>query len=295
MVYSGVVYNIPAVIWLLESYPRSPPSVILTPTRDMVIERNHPCVDRSGHVSVPYLQNWIYPSSNLVELVRNLSRAFGQRPPLYTRPDNANSAISPPISTPPTTRIYPQTPQRRPTEDPSEVYRRNAVNKILELVQSDIASLQKSREREVENLFANQATLKRRSEEIAFGLREMMDEKEGLEQLLQLSVINSDLLGNWVRENSGKVKEEVNIDDIFEPCDGLSGQLLECTAADMAVEDTLYSLDRSAQEGAIPFDAYLKNVRALCREQFFHRVVAVRVKATQVQSQITSMANRARR
>ncbi|XP_078427748.1 protein ELC-like [Wolffia australiana] len=286
ILFGGVVYNIPAVIWLLESYPRSPPSVFLTPTRDMVIQRNHPYVDRSGHVNVAYLQNWIYPSSNLVDLVRLLSRLFGQHPPLYTRRDNPNP---PPPSDPTPPRI------RRPTEDPAEVYRRNAVAKLLETIHGDIAALRKSREQEVEDLFSKQAALRRRAEELAAGLREMQEEKEGLEQMLQIGVINSDLLGDWVGENLDKVKGDGgSVDEVFEPCDALSRQLVECTAADMAAEDTLYSLDKAVQEGVIPFDAYLKNVRALSREQFFHRAMAMKVRASQVQSQVSAMATRAR-
>ncbi|KAG1367860.1 hypothetical protein COCNU_14G003280 [Cocos nucifera] len=93
IVYQGAVYNIPAVIWLLEPYPRSPPAVFLTPTRDMVVKPGHPHVDRSGSVLVPYLRSWVFPSSNLVDLVRSLSHLFGLDPPLYTR-QNPNKSTA---------------------------------------------------------------------------------------------------------------------------------------------------------------------------------------------------------
>uniref|UniRef100_A0A1D1XJ06 Protein ELC n=1 Tax=Anthurium amnicola TaxID=1678845 RepID=A0A1D1XJ06_9ARAE len=318
ILYAGVVYNIPAVVWLLEPYPRSPPSVFLTPTRDMVIKRGHPHVDRSGHVSAPYLRNWVYPSSNLVDLVRTLSHIFGQDPPLYSRenpvpvPDPSPHSQPTPSPSPqqPPSRIYSppyggggggggggrlsQSPQYPRTDDPAEVYRKNIINRILETTHAEIVSLRKNRELEMEGLFATQAALRRREEELSRGLRGMQEEKEGLEQQLQLVLMNTDVLEGWVRDNEGKKRrDEVDVDQVFEPCDPLSRQLMECTAADLAVEDTVYSLDKAVQEGAIPFDMYLKNIRALSREQFFHRAISAKVRAAQVQAQAGSMAARA--
>ncbi|MQL93347.1 hypothetical protein Taro_025996 [Colocasia esculenta] len=329
IVYAGVVYNIPAVMWLLESYPRSAPSVFLTPTRDMIIKPGHPHVDRSGHVSVPYLRNWVYPSSNLVDLVRTLSHVFGQDPPLYTRENSNPNPIPTPTPTPdpsypprsrpspspspsatsqhlPPSRMYsqvapyavggrlPQSPQHRPMDDPADVYRKNAINKILEMVHADTFALRKSREVEMEGLFGTQAVLRRRDDELSSGLREMQDEKEALEQQLQLVLMNTDVLEGWMRENQGKKRmDEIHVDEIFELSDPLSKQLTECTAADLAVEDTIYSLDKAVQEGAVPFDMYLKNIRILSREQFFHRATATKVRAAQVQAQVTNMAARA--
>ncbi|KAI6702861.1 hypothetical protein NL676_011997 [Syzygium grande] len=97
MPFQGVTYNIPVVLWLMESYPRHPPCVYVNPTRDMVIKRPHPHVNPSGLVSFLYLQNWVYPSSNLVDLVRNLSLVFARDPPLYSqrRPAPAPAPPSP--------------------------------------------------------------------------------------------------------------------------------------------------------------------------------------------------------
>lgn len=322
ILYAGVVYNIPAAIWLLENYPRSPPSVFLLPTRDMVVKRNHPYVDQSGHVSVPYLGNWIFPSSNLVDLVRTLSHLFGQEPPLFTREKpnpNPNPIPNPPHPPPPSSsassssspspsRIFSQvappyggaggrlhqSPQRRPAEDPAEVYRRNAVNRILEVVHADMVALRKAREVETEELVAAQGVLRRREEELRRGLREMQGEKEGLEQQLQVMLMNADVLEQWLRENEGKRKgHEVDAEELFEPCDPLSKQLIECTAADLAAEDAIYSLDTAVRDGAIPLDLYLKNIRALSREQFFHRATSKRARAAKVEAQISGMAARA--
>lgn len=181
------------------------------------------------------------------------------------------------------------------TDDPTEVFKRNAVNKIVESCHSDIGALRKRREEEMEGWFSAQAVLRQREEQLGRGVREMQDEKEGLEQQLQMVLMNTDVLEGWLRENEEKLlnSRNVDIDDAFQPCDVLSKQMIECTASDLAIEDVIYALDKAVQEGSIPFDQYLRNVRSLSREQFFHRATTSKVRAAQMQAQVNSMAARA--
>ena len=191
----------------------------------------------------------------------------------------------------------PPQPPTSQADDAAEVYKRNAVNKLVEMVHGDIIGMRKAREDEMEGLFSAQAVLRRREEAINKGLKEMLDEKEGLEQQLQVVLMNTDVLDGWVRDNEGKTKNlgknNVDVDEALHCVDMLSKQMLDCTAADLAIEDVVYSLDKAVQEGAVPFDQYLRNVRLLSREQFFHRAIAAKVRAAQMQAQIASMAARA--
>ncbi|RWW05642.1 hypothetical protein GW17_00031076 [Ensete ventricosum] len=316
IVYRGAAYNLPAAVWLLEPYPRRPPAVFLSPTRDMLVKPGHPLVEPSGLVraaAVPYLATWVFPASNLVDLVRSLSHLFGLDPPLYSRPvttvhhpnppppppnSNPDPVPSPSSSSPLQSRIYSSLPSPygrfppsaqihqpvRPTEDSAEAFRRNAVAKILENVHRDAAGLRRAQDAEMEAILSVQVNLRGRGEELVRGLREMVEEKEGLEQQLQLVLMNTDVLESWARETEGKRsgRDVVDADEVFEPADGLSRQILECTAAELGVEDTIYSLDKAVQEGAITFESYLKSVRALCREQFFHRATIAKARAAHV-------------
>lgn len=181
-------------------------------------------------------------------------------------------------------------------DDPSEVFRKNAVSKLVDTVHIDIMGLRKMREGEMEGLFNLQAVLRQRAEQLGKGLKEMQDEKEGLEQQLQMVLMNSDVMEAWLRDNEGKLgklRGNIDVDEVFEPCDVLSQQMLECAASDLAIEDAIYALDKAAQEGAIPFDQYLRNVRLLSREQFFQRATGSKVRAAQMQAQVASMASRA--
>ncbi|CAA0809435.1 Protein ELC [Striga hermonthica] len=319
MSFQGVTYNIPVIIWLMESYPRHAPLVFVNPTRDMIIKRPHPFVSPNGVVSIPYIHAWVFPASNLVELARNLSHFFARDPPLYSqrKPSNPSPNPTPNLNpsfsslnssvgsatprpvTPP--RDYPPTPTPPPPygsgrimEDPAEVFKKNAINKLVENLNGDIWEMRKAREGEMEGFFGAQAVLRKREEDLRKGLKEMQDEKEALEQQLQMVLMNTDIMEGWLRENEGKTGSgDVDVDEAFQPCDALSKQMLDCTASDLAVEDAVYALDKAVQEGAIPFDQYLRNVRLLSREQFFHRATASKVRAIQMQAQVASMASRA--
>ncbi|XP_047943807.1 protein ELC-like [Salvia hispanica] len=319
MSFQGVTYNIPVLIWLMESYPRHAPLVFVNPTRDMIIKRPHPFVSPNGVVSIPYLHSWLFPSSNLLELTRNLAHFFARDPPLYSqrKPSNPNPNPTPtPTPSPNLNPAYasvnssPAIPPREyspsPTppppygsgrmEDPAEVYKKNAINKLVADLNGDIREMRKGSEGQMEGAFGAQAVLRRREEELRKGVKEMQDEKEALEQQLQMVLMNTDVLEGWLRDNQGKLDgnkaDHVDLDEAFEPCDVLSKQMLDCTASDMAVEDTIYALDKAVQEGAIPFDQYLRSVRLLSREQFFHRATATKVRAVQMQAQVASMASR---
>ncbi|KAF5193171.1 Elc-like protein [Thalictrum thalictroides] len=332
MIYQNVTYNIPVVIWLMETYPRHPPCVYVVPTRDMIIKRPHAHVNPSGFCSIPYLHSWVYPSSNLVDLVRNLSHLFGLDPPLYTRQSRVNPSVNENVnssgvvlshshsssdlgSSRPSTGIpprvysslsspysgrFPPSPQRQSsmsgTDDPHEVYRKNAINKLLDTFHRDISTMRKEREVEVEGWFSVQGVLRQREDQLLKGVREMQGEKEGLEQQLQMVLMNADILEVWLGENERKAEMtngNVNVDDVFQPSDALSKQMLDCTASDLAIEDSIYSLDKAVQEGSIPFDQYLKSIRMLSREQFFHRALLTKVRAAQMQAHVMSMAARA--
>ncbi|KAG2655238.1 protein ELC-like [Panicum virgatum] len=310
--HAGASYNLPAVIWLPEPYPRSPPLVFLSPTRDMVIKPHHPLVDRSGLVAnAPYLRSWVFPSSNLVDLVRSLSHLFGLDPPLFTRnppppaaaptPTNPSPQPPPPRVSPspsPSYRLggFPASPQLAPrpppTEDPAEVFKRNAVVKLVDMAYADAAALRTAREAEVDALFTVQAELRHRGDLVAQGVRKMGEEKEALERRLQDVMMATDVVEAWVTENTRRGNTQAS-EDAIQPADVLSRQMIECTAADLALEDTIYALDKAIQEGSVPFDGYLRSVRALSRKQFFHRALSAKVHTAQQQAKVASMAARA--
>lgn len=65
---------------------------------------------------------------------------------------------------------------------------------------------------------------------------------------------------------------EVDPDTAIVAADPLCQQALECQAEDMAIEDTLYALERALTDGHLPSDTYLKQASPLLqlyRYKFF--------------------------
>lgn len=54
--------------------------------------------------------------------------------------------------------------------------------------------------------------------------------------------------------------DEIDPESVIVPADALCAQALEAQAEDMALEDTLYALDKALQQGVVDHDAYLKQV-----------------------------------
>lgn len=242
IVHAGASYDLPAVVWLPERYPRCPPLVFLSPARGTVLGTDHPLVDRSGLVvaaAAPYLRSWAFPSSNLRDLVRSLCHTFGIDPPLL----------------------------------PAEVaYGREA---LAAMACADVAALSAASEAEMDALFTVQAELRGRGEAAGRVVRRAGEEVDALERRLQDVTVAAYALEAWVAGNRTTVAThgDTQAGAAVQPADALSVQRLECAAMDLALEDTMYALDEAVQRGSMPFSGYLRSVRALAREQFFQRAL----------------------
>lgn len=84
VMYEGRTYNFPIQLWLIDSFPFTPPICFLRPTSNMVIrEGKH--VDAKGRIHLPGLHNWDYPKSSVVGLIREMIVKFQEDPPLSSR------------------------------------------------------------------------------------------------------------------------------------------------------------------------------------------------------------------
>nr|XP_009480397.1 PREDICTED: tumor susceptibility gene 101 protein [Pelecanus crispus] len=107
--YRGNTYNIPICLWLLDTYPFNPPICFVKPTSSMTIKTGKH-VDANGKIYLPYLHEWKYPKSDLLELIQVMIVVFGEEPPVFSRP-TASSSYPPYQATgPPTTSYVPGIP-----------------------------------------------------------------------------------------------------------------------------------------------------------------------------------------
>uniref|UniRef100_A0A8C4ED98 UEV and lactate/malate dehyrogenase domains n=1 Tax=Dicentrarchus labrax TaxID=13489 RepID=A0A8C4ED98_DICLA len=87
--YEGRTYNFPIQLWLMDSFPFTPPICLLRPTANMVIrEGKH--VDAGGRLYLPGLHNWDYPKSSVVGLLTEMIAKFEEEPPLSSKTTGDN-------------------------------------------------------------------------------------------------------------------------------------------------------------------------------------------------------------
>uniref|UniRef100_A0A3Q1F040 UEV and lactate/malate dehyrogenase domains n=1 Tax=Acanthochromis polyacanthus TaxID=80966 RepID=A0A3Q1F040_9TELE len=82
--YEGRSYNFPVQLWLMDSFPFTPPICLLKPTPNMAIrEGKH--VDARGRIYLPGLHNWDHPKSSVVGLLTEMIAKFEEDPPLSSK------------------------------------------------------------------------------------------------------------------------------------------------------------------------------------------------------------------
>jgi ESCRT-I complex subunit TSG101 len=86
--FNGNVYHLPFALYLVDTFPTSPPLAYVEPTADMAIAEKHPHVDYSGRVYLPYLHGWDpRKGSSLLGVAQAMIGVFEKQPPLYARPN----------------------------------------------------------------------------------------------------------------------------------------------------------------------------------------------------------------
>lgn len=83
--YQGQSYNLPIQLWLLDSFPFTPPMCFLRPTANMVI-RDGKHVDTKGRIHLPALSTWDHPRSTVTALLEEMISKFEEDPPLAMKP-----------------------------------------------------------------------------------------------------------------------------------------------------------------------------------------------------------------
>lgn len=164
----------------------------------------------------------------------------------------------------------------------STAFRNAALAALTKRLQSSVAAGTSAAGSELDSLFNIQAQLTQRGEEVQRGVSALQREREALEAGVLDMAGKTVALDRWLADNEAKIPAgEVDADTAIVAADPLCQQALECQAEDMAIEDTLYALERALTDGHLPADTYLKQVRSLCRKQFFVRALGMKVATRQ--------------
>ncbi|XP_052169979.1 protein ELC-like [Diospyros lotus] len=250
---------VPITIWLHENYPKLAPIVFVSSNSTYRIQNDHPFVDPSGATTSPYLQSWSHPRSNLSGLVHNLINLFS-----LIHPFSISS--------------YPSV-----SSHPSVFSKMEAMDRLSYYLHSDMAAMKAAIEEELEGLSSLQSEMIKRVDMASSLVMALEHEESSLKRRVMQLREQADVLTNWLRVNDhhhhhhhqvNVLGDDDEMEDPFEVVDEKSKLVLDCFAADCALEDVFYELDKAVEQGAVSFEMYIKQVRALAREQFFHRVKA---------------------
>ncbi|XP_017251982.1 protein ELC [Daucus carota subsp. sativus] len=241
-------------IWLHEDYPNTPPIVFVSSNLGSQIQQDHPFVDPSGSTLTPYLQTWLSPPCNLLDLVRNFVKLFS-----LVHPFNNSSTFA--------------------SIEPSLVSRRQAMDRLSCGLHYDMMALRTESENDIEYLSTIQAEMVKRVDVTKYMIVKLEAEKRNLKKKVKEMTEEADVVMNWIKAHDHDNISANNIEDVFETADDESQVVLECAAADLAIEDLMYALDKAVEEEVMSFDLYIKQVRSLAREQFFHRAKLVKLNA----------------
>ncbi|XP_057460552.1 protein ELC-like [Actinidia eriantha] len=243
-------------IWLHQNYPHIAPIVFVSHTSTCPIHRDHPFVDPdSGATTSPYLLSWLYPRSNLLDLVQNLVNLFS-----HNHPFAYNSAFS----------------------SLSHPSKREALDRLSCMLHYDMVALRAETEEEIEGLSALQVEMVKRVDIATSMILGLEHEKLNLKRRAMDLTDEADVLMNWLRVHNTKSGGEEIEEDAFEAVDKESSVMLDCLAADMGLEDLIYALDKAVERGVVDFDVYISQVRKLAREQFVHRALVVKLKGSEM-------------
>ncbi|GJT70917.1 ELC-like protein [Tanacetum coccineum] len=246
-------------IWIHEHYPNMAPIVQVTLDPANPIRPNHPFVDLSGVTNSSYLQTWDPFGYDLLGLVYNLVKIFTLDHPFYV--------VNVPSSS-----------------HPSYMSKMECMDHLWCRLHYDMIALREYTNDEVEKLSILQEEMKTRvniTGDIISGLyREKADLKQNVEELTD----EADMLINWLMVNKVNLSIAMggNAEDAFECANEDSQLVMDLLAEDKALEDVMYALDKALQNGAVSYEAYLKQVRSLARDQFFVRAKLKKLKGPHI-------------
>lgn len=239
-----------------------PPMVYVLSDSTSPIHQDHPFVHSSGATSSPYLQTWAFPRCHLTELVHNLVKIFSRDHPFVYSPAASFT-------------------------HPSLVSKMEALDRLSGMLHYDTIVLQAQTEEEMEDFSNLQSEMVKRDDTITSMIMGLEHERMNLKHRAMNLMNQADVLVNWLRVNDAKslvtkLEGEMDDDDAFEAGDEDSKLLIEFLAADSAIEDSMYALDKAVEHGVVSFDAYLRQVRMLAREQFFLRSKLVKLRGPSI-------------
>nr|DAD19703.1 TPA_asm: hypothetical protein HUJ06_021166 [Nelumbo nucifera] len=243
---------VPLTIWVHQNYPSAPPIVFLSPTSDNPVLGYHPFVDSSGFTTLPYLETWLYPRSNLSDLAHNLVLLFSHHHPFS----------------------FPSASAMRRFTNPCLASKEEAIDRLFGALHCDVVSKRAQLDEDIQGLLRLQDRLQDRAKITTTILEGAEHEKTSLERRLAEVTEEVDKLEDWLKVHGSNFDVSTEVDDdmgAFQATDLESASRLNFMVKDKAIEDVLYALDEALMEEVVSSEQYIRQVRSLAKNQFYYR------------------------
>ncbi|CAF0955397.1 unnamed protein product [Rotaria sordida] len=285
--YKGNRYNIPIEIWFQQDHPHIPPLAYVKPTPDMYVSTASRDVQPDGTIIIPYLQNWRHPNSDILNLLKSMSDAFSQSPPVYSNSSMTNrstpyptNASLMPMPTPIGTGIggtqgnpsysnpygYPQ------TQIPQDIYRDSVQTAVFDRVRTRLDETMQIGKAQIDSLQRTEQDLIDGEKKIQLFINDAQQQQiQAQNYIMNIKAKTNEMLEATQKMSLSSGKgNSIKEDALITPAP-VYKQLLQGYAEEHAIQDLLYYLADGLRRKSIGLDTYLKHVRELSRKQFILR------------------------
>ncbi|CAL5097697.1 unnamed protein product [Urochloa decumbens] len=245
-------------LWLPREYPYRPPLVYVFPAAPpAALVADHPFVDhRTGRVrrALPYLDEWSVPRSSLVGLVQSLVTALRMCHPLTAASSRARAATT-------------------PAEEERRRLHAVLADELAARLGADAAAFRVGADEDIHAMASLQAGLRARGDAMGGAVRALEEERMRLELAVTASLVHRRNLLAWLHKESRAAPPDAQgaaAELTPYAAAGDAPRWLESKAAELAADDAIDALGDALENGELGFQEYIKRVKILAREQFFH-------------------------
>lgn len=163
---------------------------------------------------------------------------------------------------------------------PEDAFKKAALRALSARLSTTFEGLQAHAEKQMQAKLAEQRELEKRSGVLTAAVGRIVQERDRLDESIHKYESKSLELEGWLDKHRD-IDKDMDLDSVFVPSDKPTKQALDALSKDMAIEDTMYSLEQALLNDVMDPVAYLKQIRMLSRKQFYLRALCMKIRNVQ--------------
>ena len=196
-------------------------------------------------------------------------------PPLLP-PSSSTSSVSSSLSSPSLT------PSPEPLS-PLTVARHRLLSALTRRAQELLRSHHSDASQDMDRSLAQQEQIRARRAALGAELQTMEAETRQLEEAREAMRGKRREVEQWLSANEAGAGAKT-VDELVWCRDTWSRQLMEAVSLDVALDDSMTALDRALSEGVVDVEKFVKLMRGLSRQQYFHKAIALQLQHRQTEA-----------